>query len=424
MQLDSGPRPTAQGGRGAIIALALIAVAASLANYARFTLTPLLEAVKSDLVLSDHQLALLQGPALALPVVLLGVPLGLWIDRGSRVRLMLLLVTGTVLGSVATALAPNFHLLLAARALVGLSATATVLVAVALIGDLFAPSARGRANMVVTLAALGGISVALAGGGALLAGFEDSPEGWRHTMVWLAAPLPLAIVAAFMLREPVRTGIAMPGAPARLAFSRLWGHRNVVLPLIGGGVLVGIADGAALVWAVPALMRGLALPADAVGAAMAGVMLISGIAGPVLGGLGADFCQRAGGPRRTIGLLAILSVVSAGAGVFALAGNLWLASALLVVFMSVGSAIAVMVTTLATVVLPNELRGLCLSAKYIANLLFGLALAPLGVSWLSGVLGGPAMIGMGLTIIATGTSLVGALIFLVPLLAVPRKESA
>lgn len=405
--------------------LLLITLCAALANYARFTLTPLAEAVKGALALTDDQMALLQGPALALPIVILGLPLGWLIDRTRRVRVLLALVCATAAGSLLTAYAPDYRWLIAARSVVGFSATASALVSTALIADWFTPAARGRASMMVTLASLGAISLALAAGGALLIRFGAAGEGWREAMLWLAAPLPLAILAALFLREPPRTErIEATELKVGPALRRLAGYRSVIAPIIAGGVMVGIADGAALVWSVPALIRGLGLAPDAAGALMGGVMLASGIAGPLLGGLGADICQRAGGPRRTVMLLAAFAMVSAPAGLFGLVESHWLATLLLGLFMSVGGAISVIATTFATIVIPNELRGLTLSIKYVANLLFGLALAPLAVSRLAGLIGGPAMIGAALALVACATSVTGALIFLAALRSAPTSSSA
>ncbi len=70
--------------------MALLGLAVTAGTYARTLLGPLQEALGASLDLSDNQLALLQGPALALPLLVMSVPLGLLIDRRSRVRLLLL----------------------------------------------------------------------------------------------------------------------------------------------------------------------------------------------------------------------------------------------------------------------------------------------------------------------------------------------
>jgi hypothetical protein len=59
--------------------------------YARTAMSPLQETMRVALGLSDNQMASLQGPALALPLMLVAVPLGVLIDSRSRVRMLLVL---------------------------------------------------------------------------------------------------------------------------------------------------------------------------------------------------------------------------------------------------------------------------------------------------------------------------------------------
>src|ERR1700679_3573697 len=96
----------------------LLTLAASAGTFARTAIGPLQETMRSALALSDNQLALLQGPALAVPLVIAAVPLGLIIDRYSRVRLLLIFTGLNMIGNILTAIAPNFASLFAARSLI------------------------------------------------------------------------------------------------------------------------------------------------------------------------------------------------------------------------------------------------------------------------------------------------------------------
>jgi len=122
----------------------LLTVAVLAANYARTAVGPLQEAIRISLTLSDNQIALLQGPALGLPVVMGAIPLGLVIDRSSRVQLLFILAVLGMVASVLTALASNFATLLLARGLIGLAAAATLTAAFSLLADFYAPDQRGR----------------------------------------------------------------------------------------------------------------------------------------------------------------------------------------------------------------------------------------------------------------------------------------
>src|SRR5688572_15441195 len=93
--------------------LLLLTLGLTAAVYAKAALGPLQETLRIALSLSDHQIALLQGPALALPITLVSVPLGLAVDRYSRVHLILGGVLLLLVGSLLTAFASSFAMLVA-----------------------------------------------------------------------------------------------------------------------------------------------------------------------------------------------------------------------------------------------------------------------------------------------------------------------
>jgi len=406
---NSSGSPAVYAGRG--FQLLLLAVATAAGGYVRTTVGPLQEAMRIALALSDNQMALLQGPALGVPVVIAAIPLGLIIDRYSRVRLLFILTVLNVVGSLFTALASSFTLLIAARCIAGLAGFTTVPIVLSLLADLYAPAQRGRVTMVVSVGQVAGVSAAFAFGGALLTMSGSGPDAWRWAMFGLTAPLVPAMLLMLTMREPPRTGVVIENPSAREAFAELWRYRAVIGPLLIGIVLVEIAVGAVMNWSAPTLSRSFALPSDRIGTIMAMGLMVSGILGPIAGGLLADFCQRAGGPRRTIAVMSAMALLSAPASLFAVMPGVASASILLVMVMTVMLAIAVMGMTLFTLVIPNELRGLCMAVLVGANILFAVGVAPVTVSLLSGALGGPAMIGKALTLVCVTTSLLAAATF-------------
>ena len=369
--------------------LLLLAAAMGAGGYVRTAISPLQETMRIALSISDNHMALLQGPVIGIPITLAAVPLGLLIDRYSRVRLLSVLILLTLLASLFTAFASSFSLLLLARCLAGLTGLSTIPVVFSLLADLYEPAQRGRATTVVAIGQLGGISAAFALGGALLAMKGSDPDGWRWTMLWLTAPLVPAALLMLALREPIRRERAIANPSARQVWDELRHYRTVIGPLVVGVILVETAVGAMMIWAAPMLARVFGLQPDRVGSIMAMVTLVGGIVGPLVGGPVADLCQRAGGPRRTVSMLSGL--------------------ALLVADMTIMLAVAVMGMTLFTIVIPNEIRGLCMSAFVAANLLFVFAVAPVTVSLLSGAIGGLAMIGTALSVVcATSAALAAA----------------
>jgi len=135
----------------------------------------------------------------------------------------------------------------------------------------------------------------------------------------------------------------------------------------------------------------------------------------------ADLCQRSGGPRRTVSVLGGIALVSAPAGLFAFLPGVTGASILLVSVMTIMLVVVVMGMALFTIVIPNELRGLCMSALVAACILSGLAVAPLAVSLLSSAMGGLIMIGKALSIVCVAASLLAAMTFALGRGYVPRE---
>ena len=86
-------------------------------------------------------------------------------------------------------------------------------------------------------------------------------------------------------------------------------------------------------------------------------------------------------------------------------------SAVLLVAMTLMLAVAIMGMTLFTIVIPNELRGLCMSALMAAILFCALAVAPVTVSLISGAIGGLSKIGTALSLVCVAAGLLAAVTF-------------
>jgi predicted MFS family arabinose efflux permease len=367
--------------------------------------------MRKSLALSDNAMALLQGPAVALFPAIVAIPLGLVVDRYSRVRFVFVMVALCVGSSALTALAPNFAMLLLARCSVGLTTTAVATAVFSLLGDLYVPARRGRATMLIVIGQYGGTSAAFAFGGVLLGTSSLGSEAWRATLLILTAPLVLVILLTLAMREPARTEITIENPSIRETVRELWRYRSVVGPILVGAVMAEAAIGATLVWSAPALSRGFALLPDRVGAIMSFVVLTGGILGSFAGGPMADFCQRSSGPRRTMAVLSVLAFLSAPAGLFAVLGSVGPASGLLFIYILIINVILVASIALFTVMIPNELRGIGLACLLAADVLIGIGVAPMIVSLLSGALGGSAMLGKALAVTCLSASLLSALAF-------------
>ena len=154
------------------------------------------------------------------------------------------------------------------------------------------------------------------------------------------------------------------------------------------------------------------------------VVLVSGVLGSIAGGVLADLCQRAGGARRTIAALSVLTLLSAPTGLFAIAPSVVSCTLLLVSFMTSLRAMLVVAVVLLIVALPNELRGMCLSASAAANVLFGIGCSPILVSLLAGSLGGSGRIGEALSLVCVASCVGSAILFTVGVRSFPRQGAS
>jgi predicted MFS family arabinose efflux permease len=402
--------PARQYWRGRGVQLSLLTLVITAAVYSKAALGPLQETMRAALGLSDIQIALLQGPALAFSMIVLAVPLGLLIDRYTRVRLLLVFMVLLMIGTLLTAAAPDFAALFAARALVGLGAFPIQPIILSLVADLFVPEQRGRASMITLVGQYAASAAAFAIGGALVTTFDGKPDAWRWTVLWAIGPFSALIIPIMLaLNEPPRRERAIEKPSARASFVGVWRYRAVIAILIAGFIVNLIPLHAAMIWAAPALARAFDLGPDRAGAIMAIVLPVAGIGGSVAGGVLADLCQRAGGPRRTITIVSVMALLAAPLGLFTVMPRLIWAGVLLVLLLASLTAMAQMTVAIGMVVIPNELRGLYFAIKVGAGAVFGVGLAPLAVSLLSGMLGGPDMLSQSLALVcATGCALCGA----------------
>lgn len=396
-----------------LLQLVLLALALWGAMYCRSALGPLQETMRLSLGFNDNQMALLQGAAMALPMALCSVPLGVLADRFARVRLVRIVVALMPVSCALSALSSRFPTLFLARCLAGLCSAAVLILGFSIIGDLYAPEERGRASMVMASAEILGAPVSFALGGWLVvhAGWALGITSWRAALWTMGALLLPFVLLMLLLREPVRRERLRAAPSLLLLWSQLWRYRAVALPILLARGMVWLADGAVFVWAAPNFARRFRLGADRIGAIMGVVLLVSGLVGPALGGPLADYCQRHGGPRRTVRAMAGVALASMPLALFNLMPTPGTAAAVMVVFLTLGFMTATAGVTVSIIVIPGELRGAYLGMTFVVGSVFFVGLAPLAVSALSDVLGGGNMIGEALALMCAAASLLGAAVF-------------
>jgi MFS family permease len=381
-------------GRVRNTAIGLITLAVFTGTAARYALSPMQELVKADLGLGDNQVALLQGMAIALPTALMSIPIGRLVDRANRTRLLVVLALLCALGSLMTALAHGFGATFAARMLVGAAVVAAQPAALSLVSDLTEPAQRGRMITVVSLGqAFGGTAAYMSAGallewlprqvsaGGLLAGLAP----WRLVQLAFALAVLAATVALLAMREPVRreagSGAGAASEGLGMTLRALAAHRRLLLPLAVGMVSIGMADAAAGIWAVPILTRVFHQnPAD-FGAWLGMLNLGSGIVGAIVGGLAADLGQRGRGPGGALLGAAFGAALSVPAALFPVMPSVGWFAFLLGVLLAAGACVNIAATSAVMVLLPNRLRGICMSMLVAIIGLVAFGIAPLLVSF-------------------------------------------
>lgn len=385
------------------------------------------EGAKAELGLSDNALGMIQGLGAAVPLVLFSIPIGILVDRFNRVRLMLILALVWTAGTALTAFAPNVATLVVARMLTGIGTTGALTAALSLSADLCAPDQRGRALLIVNLGKALGVAAAFALTGWLFGRFlghalPDLLAGapWRSTHAALALLSAILLVPLLLMREPARQEVeAGPDAPFRTVVHELWSRRAFLIPLFVGQVAVVMADAAAGIWASPILSRIYGLQPQEFGGWMGAILFGTGVVGAVLGGVAADLGQKSG--RR--GGLLIGAVIAAAIGIpaalFSISPTVPIFAVAFGMLALCGTITGLIISVALTVLIPNELRGLCIGAFIAIAGLIGFGLAPSLVAGVSTMLGGEQHIGQAQAIVGVVVSSLSFLGFLVAMRRAP-----
>jgi MFS family permease len=412
----------------AVLLVALIVMAA---GTVRLAFSPLQEAAKADLGLSDYQIGLVQGLAAALPMALIAIPLGWLTDHTRRTRLIFILGLTWTAGMIGTAFAQSFEALFVARMLAGLGSMSVVPVAISVLADLSLPQSRGRAMLFLSMGNTLGPALAFVVGGALFTAFAAGASlpgvqlsAWRETALVFGIASALLMLPQFFLREPARHEVEDSSNSLNAMIRALWARRRFLVPLFVGQISVIMADAAAGVWAVPVLQRNLGQSAGTSAALVGGLLLFAGVIGPVIGGFVADRGHKSsvrGGIL--IGAVAA-SAIGVPAALFPLIGSVPAFTLVLFLLLASGAVTGLITATAIAVLIPNEERGVCLGAFMILGALIGLGLSPVLVSLGSQALGGEAHLAPALALVGVVTSILSLAGFVLAMRNTPDKPIA
>ena len=356
--------------------------------------------LQDEWLLSDLQLGLL-GFVFIFLNALTTVPAGWLADHTRRTRLIgwtLLSWSGLI---VLSATAVNYVNLLGARAVMGIGQAIDDPASTSLVGDYYPSRLRARAFSLqqVSLFVGGGIGLALGG-------FVGETLGWRWAFALVGMPGSLIALLVFRLREPVRGEADMPeGAPPpdpgedddvrsigeflRRVRSELWGELKFIFGIrTMRYILVGVA---ALLFTVSGISFWLAVYHErysdmTVGQATAFtalVLAVGGVIGTFGGGAVSDRLHgRVEGGRI---LLVVWSAVAAAVLFLVSFAVPSVPLRLVLQFLGVTAAAGAVPGLRASMldVVPASSRGVGASAFALTSAIFGSALAPPLVGFLS-----------------------------------------
>lgn len=308
----SDPVPAPQRARWFVLGLLSAIYMMNVAD--RLVLSILAQGIKSDLHLSDFEVGLLIGPAIAFFYAMLGVPMAYVADRVRRVRFLALCLSGWSIMTGLGGLAANGLQLAASR--IGVSAVEAggSPASSSILADYFQPRERPTAMGVYSSASTLGVLIGFGFGGWI-----NVYCGWRWTLFVAGVPgIVLALLLITTVREPER-GACDPGRRSQAVqfsphsvlatFRALWDsrfYRNIVL-------LAGIANFPFQViinWAPSLVIRKFAAGSGSTGLSLGiGIALCGGVVQVIAGVVTSRLVSR--GLARPILIAAILELCSA-----------------------------------------------------------------------------------------------------------------
>jgi MFS family permease len=400
-----------------LTSLLLLATTIASASAMRTVFSPVQEVAAADLHFNDFQMSLLQGLAISIPIGLLAIPVGRMTDRGNRANLLFGLAMLWTIGTALSVFATEFWQIFAARMLAGIGAFSSLTVAISLTADLSSPSTRGRSLMLLSLGNMVGGAAAFAFGGALLGYYAHATpliEGlspWRNVLLVFAGVSLILSLLLLTLREPTRREISESSPALSVALRELWERRGLLAPLFLGQVTVVMADAAASIWAAPVLERHYNLTPEQFGGWMGLVILGSGVIGALVGGFAADF----GHKSKIKGGILIGAVIAAALSIpgafFPLMPDATGFAWLLLLLLTCGAITGLVTAAAIAVLVPNEIRGVCLGAFIVVGAIIGFGAAPTMVTLIGDAIGGPDALRYGLAYCGAATSIAATLGF-------------
>ena len=276
--------------RGWLLALLLAAYACSFVD--RIIISVVGQPLIAELQLSDLQFGLLGGMAFAIFYTAFGLPIARMAEGRGRTVILSSSIAVWSLMTMLCGVAQSYAQLLLFRMGVGVGEAGCTPVSHSLISDHYPPARRASALSVYFLGVPLGTLL-----GAFVGGWVGEALGWRLALIWAGAPgLVLALLVWLTIREPTRghsegRPVEPAPPPLRAVFTRVRRVPSLWLLAVGCTLTTMAANGIST-FAPPFFVRGFGLRLGEVGLYFGLVMGISGLAGILAGGFGADLAGR------------------------------------------------------------------------------------------------------------------------------------
>jgi predicted MFS family arabinose efflux permease len=250
----------------------------------RFSISTLIEPIRTELHLSDSGIAFLTGVALACFYVTAGIPIAVLADRMSRRNI---LAVALAIWSGMTALcgtATTYWQLLLARFGVGIGEAGGTPPSTSILADMFPAARRPMALSIFALGACLGAWL-----GSSMAGKVAERHGWRAAFLVLGIPgLFFALVVWLTVREPKRgeldSSLELEQKPTLNATMRYALAHRSVFHLLMGGTLATLWSWGLMWWTPTFLIRSHHMTVGQAGGVLGPMHLIAGTFGTLLAG--------------------------------------------------------------------------------------------------------------------------------------------
>jgi MFS family permease len=382
----------------------------------RQVLNLLVDPIKADFQLSDTQISLLQGLAFVVPYVLFSVPIGRWVDRFNRVRILIGGVLFWSAACVACGLARTPMALAFARMGVGVGEAAVTPVAWSVLADYFPPKERALPVSVFLMGPYLGAGLALLAGAEVIEWARTVDQvslplvgelaPWQFTFIAVGLPgIVIAALLATMAEPPRQERLALERAasvpwPEVRAF--LWQRRRIYGAFLLGVPFLVVVLYALQAWVPTWLVRVHGLDLGAAGRTYGTIALVAGSLGVLSGPHAARWLARRGYADEPLRV----AVIALALLVPCIAGMAWTSETrTALVLLSIASYLITLPMALFTAALqrvtPNEMRGLVAGLFVVGVSVIGLTFGPTSVALLTdAVFGDPKAVGHSMAVVA------------------------